>query len=193
MDETEGNIAYDSVAANDGVVIGEAIWQPDAGKVNGTLQFDGIDDYVSTPFILNPTNGAFSVFAWMKGGAPGQVIVSQTNGTGIGRSWLCTDPSDGKLMTRLTSPPGRTAAPPPLLSEFVVTDGNWHHVGFVWDASYRHLYFDGTEVARDTKSLTMLESADGGLYIGAGKTLDAGSFFSGLIDDVRIYNRAVIP
>ena len=47
--------------------------------------------------------------------------------------------------------------------------------------------------ANDTKSLVGLESVNGGLYFGAGKTLDAGSFFSGLIDDVRIYNRAVIP
>ena len=34
---------------------------------------------------------------------------------------------------------------------------------------------------------------DGGLYIGAGKDLDAATFFSGLIDDVRIFNRAVTP
>jgi hypothetical protein len=43
----------------------------------------------------------------------------------------------------------------------------------------------------DTKSLTMLESADGGLYIGAGNTPDAAGFFSGLIDDVRIYDKAL--
>ncbi len=193
LDETEGDIAYDSVGDSNGILNGVPTWQPTGGKIDGALEFDGIDDYVSTDFILNPVDGLFSVFAWIKGGTPGQAIVSQTNGTGIGRSWLCTDPSDGKLMTRLTSPPGRTAAPPPLLSEFVVTDGDWHRVGFVWDGSYRHLYFDGTEVARDTDSLAMLESADGGLYIGAGKALDAGSLFSGLIDDVRIYNRAVIP
>jgi len=30
----------------------------------------------------------------------------------------------------------------------------------------------------------------GGLYVGAGSTLDTASFFSGLIDGVRIYNRA---
>jgi hypothetical protein len=30
-------------------------------------------------------------------------------------------------------------------------------------------------------------------YIGTGKTLGAGSFFSGLIDNVCIYNRAVTP
>ena len=38
-----------------------------------------------------------------------------------------------------------------------------------------------------------LEPAPGGLYLGAGSKLDAGSFWSGLIDDVRIYSRVVKP
>jgi len=29
------------------------------------------------------------------------------------------------------------------------------------------------------------------MYIGAGTAMETGSFLSGLIDDVRIYNRAV--
>jgi len=33
--------------------------------------------------------------------------------------------------------------------------------------------------------------SNGGLYFGAGKTLDATSFFTGLIDDIRIYDRAL--
>jgi hypothetical protein len=32
-----------------------------------------------------------------------------------------------------------------------------------------------------------------GFYIGCGANLGPGTFFSGLIDDVRIYNRAVRP
>jgi hypothetical protein len=32
-----------------------------------------------------------------------------------------------------------------------------------------------------------------GLYIGVGNDFAAGTFFSGLIDDVRIYNRVVSP
>ena len=39
----------------------------------------------------------------------------------------------------------------------------------------------------------MTPVADAGLHFGAGNTLEAASFFSGLIDDVRIYNRAVSP
>jgi len=40
---------------------------------------------------------------------------------------------------------------------------------------------------------TAMASSDRGLYIGVGKDFSADSFFSGLIDDVRIYSRAVKP
>jgi len=62
----------------------------------------------------------------------------------------------------------------------------------VWDYyQARMLYVDDVEVARDTP--TSLESSEDGLYIGAGKDLEAGTFWTGLIDDVRIYNRAITP
>lgn len=38
-----------------------------------------------------------------------------------------------------------------------------------------------------------LAEGHGGLNIAAGKNFTAGTFFTGLIDDVRIYNRAVQP
>jgi len=153
--------------------------------VDGALQFDGTDDYVSAPFILNPAAGPFSVVVWIKGGAPGPAVLSQIGGA----NWLCTDLSEGKLMTRLRTT-GR-GGNVPIVSETVVTDGNWHRVGFVWDGSYRTLYADDVEVAKDTQP--GLEGSAGGLYIGAGNNLEPGSFFSGLIDDVRIYDRAITP
>jgi len=50
---------------------------------------------------------------------------------------------------------------------------------------------DGIEAAGDTKAQAPLKASDGGLYIGAGETFGASSFFWGLIDDVRIYNRTL--
>ena len=138
LDETEGDIAYDSVAANDAVVIGGAIWQPEGGMVEGALQLDGIDDYVNTPFVLNPAEGKFSVFVWIKGGAPGQVVISQKINVG-GANWLLTDPQAGALMTELKGS-GRSGGP--LQSQTVITDGDWHRLGFVWDGSIRTLYVD---------------------------------------------------
>ena len=187
LDEPEGFIAHDSAGNNDGTCHGEPLWQPTAGQIDGALAFDGIDDYVSTLFILNPAEGPFSVFTWIKGGAPGQVIVSQTGGT----NWLLADPSEGKLRTSLLCPAGGRSAPQPLISEFIITDDNWHRIGFVWDGSNRMLYVDDVQVATDTQD--SLEGSAGGLFIGAGKALEPGSFFSGLIDDVRIYNRVVSP
>ena len=194
LDETEGDIAYDSAGGNYGTLSGNPAWQSDSGQIAGALQFDGLDDYISTDKVLNPKFVEFSVFAWIKGGLPGQVIISQKNSFGgVGATWLGIDPLNGCLMTELVSPPiGRFIAEP-LESNCIITDDIWHRVGFVWDGSYRTLYVDGIEVAKDNDPLTSLKNSDGGLYIGVNKNLDAGTYFSGLIDDVRIYNRAVGP
>jgi len=184
LDETAGATAHDSADSKDGTLNGNPIWQPAGGKIDGALQFDGADDYVSTPFVVNPADGPFSVFAWIKDGAPGQVIISQIGAV----SWLAADPAEGKLMTELKSS-GRLGGP--LFSEAVIVDGEWHRVGLVCNSTNRMLYVDDAEVAKDAQ--TGLVGSTGGLYIGAGKNLEAGSFWSGLIDDVRIHNRAVTP
>jgi hypothetical protein len=183
LDETEGDIAVDSAGENNGTVYGEPLWQPTGGKVNGAMAFDGIDDYISIPLVLSVSASRFSVFVWVKGGAPGQVIFSQK-----GRSnWLGADVTNGSLMTEL-----RFLLKPdqPLQSQAVITDGEWHRIGLVWDGSNRILYVDDVEVASDTYAQG---SMFGDLQIGAGKDLESGSFWSGLIDDVRIYNRAIAP
>jgi len=188
LDETEGTIAHDSISNKRGNLNGNPIWQPAGGAVLGALQLDGSDDYVSTPFVLNPADGPFSVFAWVKGGSPGQVITSQTGA--LGARWLLVDPAGGRLMTDLKAP-GRGAQP--LYSDFVITDGDWHHIGLVWDGSYRVLYGDGAEVGKDSMAQAGLIGATGGLYFGAAKDLAAASFFDGLIDDIKIYDRAITP
>jgi len=201
LDEAEGNIAQDSAGDNHGTLEGEPAWLPAGGKIAGAIELDGIGDYISTDFVLNPADGEFSAFAWIQGGAPRQVIISQADilaGRFVkpGNTWLGADPSDGKLMTRL----GLAAAgspippPPPLMPESIITDGKWHHIGVVITVSesmrFRALYLDGARVAMDTQSVELL-SSNGGLRIGAGKNPEAGNFFAGLIDDVRIYNEAL--
>ena len=186
LDEVQGVIAYNSAADLDGSLMGGPVWEPDGGMVAGALQFDGIDDYVSTDPVLDPADGPFSVLAWIKGGAPGQVVLSQTGGA----NWLGTDSVEGSLMTDLVPPAGRSPSPP-LVSESTIIDGNWHRIGFAWDGSRRMLYVDGIVVAEDAQD--GLEASSDGLYIGTGSAIQPGTFFSGLIDDVRIYNRAVSP
>jgi hypothetical protein len=54
----------------------------------------------------------------------------------------------------------------------------------------KNLYIDGTKVAADADFVGGVQTT-GDLYIGAGQALDGTSFFSGLIDDIRIYNQAL--
>ena len=186
LDETEGATAHDSVGTNDARVVGNPVWRPSGGKVKGALQLDGVGEYLTTGYVLDPGTGSFTVLAWVKGGAPGQVILSQDGGA----NWLLADASQDRLTTNLSAPAGQNPAKP-LVSGTVITDGQWHRVGFAWDGKSRVLYVDDSEVARDAQA--RLAASTGGLHIGAGAYLATGTFWSGLIDDVRIYNRAVDP
>jgi hypothetical protein len=98
--------------------------------------------------------------------------------------------AEGKLMTELRYTRGRIPQPP-LLSQTVFTDGQWHRVGFVWDGANRSLYVDDTLVAEDSQY--DLVDSSGGLNIGCGSDIAAGTFWSGLSDDVRVYKRIVHP
>ncbi|UCC98636.1 MAG: DUF4185 domain-containing protein [Phycisphaerales bacterium] len=187
LDETEGLAARDSAGSHDGQLNGAASWQPATGMVGGALELDGIADYVITPFVLDPAGGAFSIFAWVKGNTPGQTIVSQI----AGADWLKADLAQGRFMTELSRPAWGRFAATPLVSESVIADGAWHRVGLAWDGAERALFVDDAEVSRD--ALPVLTEATGGLHIGAGANLEPGSFFSGMVDDIRIYNLAVTP
>jgi len=184
LDETEGMVVTDSAGDNDGYALGDPVWLPESGIVNGALQLDGVDDYVATGTAPSPEKGAYSVLAWIRGGASGQVVLSQMGGA----NWFGTDPSAGTLMTELTIA-GRNGSS--LGSEAIITDGSWYRIGFVWDGSHRKIYVDGVVVAEDAQD--NLDISVNGLYFGTGKAMEPGSFWSGLIDDVRIYNRAVSP
>jgi hypothetical protein len=134
LDETEGTTVTDSVGGVQADLYGDPQWRPAGGMVNGALLLDGIDDFVGT-WGISGLSGAFelSVFAWVKGGAPGQVVVSQSRGL----NWLMADANQGYLRTDLKEA-GDTAQS--LVSEVTITDGQWHRVGITWDGCTKHMH-----------------------------------------------------
>jgi hypothetical protein len=176
LDEAEGAVAYDSIGTNHAMVMGAPVWWPEGGRVDGALELTGTT-FIMASFVLNPADGPFSVLAWVKGGQPGQGIITQQGGV----DWLHVDAAEGNLTTELSRS---------LCSQTVITDGDWHRVGVTWDGSACLLYVDDVLEAESTED--GLASSAGGIVIGCRKTI-AGTFFTGLIDDVRIYNRAVRP
>ncbi len=182
LDEAEGTVACDSAGENDGTILGVPRWQPEGGQVGGALEFDGTY-FVVADAALSPADGPFSVLAWIKGGGPGQAIISQVGGV----NWLMADAS-GLLMTELR---GSSRLSKVLSSDAIITDGHWHRVGFTWDGYTRSLGVDDVPVAEDRQ--TGLADCYGDLNIGCGKDITPDTFWTGLIEDVRIYHRAVKP
>jgi len=71
------------------------------------------------------------------------------------------------------------------------TIGQWHHVVATYDGDTMQLYHDGT-LAETTSGAGMLLDQSRPFLIGARSDAgSAGAFFSGSIDDVRIYNKVV--
>lgn len=184
LDEIQGDTARDGDGGNDADVIGGPAWQANGGQVGGAIQLDGVDDVVIAGPIPNLGSGPFSVLAWVKGGPAGRTILSAQ----AGANWLSADLPGGLLKTELT---GVGQQGRPLLSGTTVTDGLWHRVGLVWNGSKRMLYVDGVVVAEDAQDGMDVEGTR--LNIGCGKDMGPGTYWSGLIDDVRIYGRVVRP
>ena len=67
---------------------------------------------------------------------------------------------------------------------YVRTEGQWHHVAGTWDGLTQRLYFDGVEIA----------SQEPGGVLGNTSYVEMSSGpspFNGMLDEVRIYNRAL--
>ncbi len=182
LDEEAGNIAYDSVGTNDGTIVGSPQWRLEDGVVDGALELNGTTFIAFNP-VLNPADGPFSVLVWVKGGGPGQVVASS------GRTnWLMADAATGALMTELANVGQNSGTLGP---EAVITDGNWHRIAFTWDGANAWLYVDTFVVAEYTQDGLVDSSAR--LLLGTSMDREPGTYWSGLIDDVRIYNRIVSP
>ncbi len=65
----------------------------------------------------------------------------------------------------------------------------WTHVALTYDGTIMRLYVDGTQVATKPRTGTV-QSSPNPLWIGGNSPY--GEYFDGLLDDVRIYNRALI-
>ena len=160
------------------------IWQQ--GVWQGALLFDGTDDYITLPNIINPVDGALSMTAWVYGGM-GQAVFAQSAESGTARKWMHVSVARGILQTQLTD--GQADA---LDGYYAFQKNKWYHVALVWDGKRRKLYVNGEQIIKDTEDLAgPLESFEGEYYIGTGSYGIGYSTFDGAMDDLKIYNQAL--
>ncbi len=184
-----GNANDESGNNHHGTVYGATLATARFGNPNSAYSFDGIDDYVEIPdhVDFNFGIGGFTVSLWIKTDA--------TTTGGIGRDDILAkrDPtiSGFAISTRnnrgvfLVGPSGEC------YGSSVLNDGEWHHiVGTRDDSNNILLYVDNVVECTGTNNENV--DTDYKVFIGKHGTRNE-SYFDGLIDDVRIYNRAVAP
>lgn len=159
-----------------------------SGKINQALSFDGVDDYVEVAdsIELNSTS-ALTAEGWIKTSSTGkwQAIVSKWHYNGNKRQyWLGINSSDKAEFFIGNGGSGFDR----IASISIITDGNWHHIIGVYDGTNVKIFVDGVEENTKTTSVA-LGTSDKSVRIGASH--DSNHYFNGLIDEVKIYDRAL--
>ncbi len=187
FDEGSGNILKDSSGnGNDGTIYG-ATWT--TGISGKALSFDGVDDYVDLGNALNFGTSDFSVEAWIKVEGDSiksyQTIISDDYGPWTLYSFEVRE-SDGHPFIVL-----RDNEKDGLVSEGSVSlrDNKLHHIVAVRDGTRAYLYVDGSFVDSDENE--NLGAIDSGHNDWIGYKPDNNGAFNGIIDEIRIYNRAL--
>ncbi len=187
FDEGSGNVAYDlSDYTNDGTINGAPKWV--SGKIGAALEFDGSDDYIDcgNDSSLN-INNKITIAAWVKttSTAHGYFVSKGTAWDEIGHYAIGQEYNVPLTFQLEIAGSGGTIE---LDSNVAVNDGQWHHIVGVYDDPLAAVYIDGVEENTMTGPSMLTGSTAGGLTIGQ---RGGGNIIGGIIDEVRIYNRAL--
>jgi len=168
--------------------------KPTAGIVGQALSFDGVDDYVN---IANESNfdfektDSFTMDTWIKFqsnvASAGTIFGKVTGGTGyFAATYL------GKVYMQFYDSGGYYSRNSLNQS---LNNNQWHHIAFVYngsgDANGVTVYIDGAGNTGTIETSGAVSSIlnDNNPRIGERGT--DSTYFNGLIDEVRIYNRAL--
>ncbi len=192
LDETSGTAAADSVGGNNSVLTGGPVWT--TGQFGGALQFDGTDDFATLPIgSLISTLGDSTFTIWANFSNTGGVWQRIFDfGSGSGESpymFLCPrSGADGPMRFAI-----RTATVgEQILNAPTTLASGWHNVAASFDSTTMtmKLYVDGDVVA---SGATELLPKDMGVttqnWLGKSQWPDA--LYSGALDELRIYDRAL--
>ena len=200
FDEGEGNVLHDdSGNSNDGTIYG-AKWVE--GKYGKALSFDGINDYVEVPddSDLDITN-AITLEAWInpaispqEGGAP---ILAK--GYGSGGEVYAVDTEFGNDLRFFIWNPLKVIAYTCVVGNWFSSDkvNKWRYVTATYDTSKGvvKIYENGNIIKTCTNFPTSsMKTNDHIVSIGSRESSKTSGYdlnFNGIIDEVRIYNRAL--
>ncbi len=189
LDETSGVIAADSAGGNDGTVFNSATWSPD-GVLDGCVTFDGVDDYIE---VNRQISDDFSIAFWANTTqvAPGNDQWWQGNGfVDADLPFSKNDFGISLLGSKVAFGIGNVDKT--IISQSSVNDGQWHLCVATRNSSGEiKLYIDGVLEVQDIANANALTDSDV-IKIGrSGAIKEDARYYSGKMDDVRIYDRVL--
>jgi regulation of enolase protein 1 (concanavalin A-like superfamily) len=188
LNESSGTTASDSSGYQRTGAVSGAAWI--TGKDGNALQFDGVNDTVlaGNAAALTGTTD-FTLGAWVKvnsGSALGTVIQQrEPGGSGYLGEYMLNVNANGTVNFFVYGTSGYQFD---LTTTTTVNDGQWHYLSGVRSATTGYLYIDGVQAATASGTIQSLNA----LAVSIGYDYrDTNKHFTGLIDDVRIYSRAL--
>lgn len=165
--------------------------------------FDGINDYIRVPHsgaINFGRDQDFTISLWVKYGNQENTMVGDND---ILSKWKGGYPFVVRLNNQTARPPygppgtwygarwdgsnsGGAGGPD-------IADQEFHHIVFVKKNTLLLGYTDGVETSRQDDGTINETKNDAPLYIGAREPQLPAHFYTGAVDDLRIYNRALTP
>jgi len=180
-----GKTVKDVEGNNNGAIVGNP--QIVEGKIGQALSFDGNDIVnMGNPEELNFGEEDYSIEAWIKTKESDVPIITKMQSSNE-RGWQNKVLEDGKFYNRIQVNNGNDTE-----TTSAVNDLNWHHTVTVISRTggRQILYIDGKSEANENIA-DVVGSVTNERDVIVGSYHDGKKFFSGAIDEVRIYNRAL--
>ena len=203
FEDASGTTAVNSSnAAFNGTILQAA--RVAAGKIGRGLSFDGVNDWVTVNDItaspLDLTTG-MTVEAWVNPAAMSgweTVVLKERGAAGTGLLSYALYAHDGAPQGNGFAGPAGYLRPAPAnsttdqgvrqASHTAIPLNAWTHIATTYDGANQRFYINGVLVA--TKAQTgSIAVGNQPLRIGGNNV--SGEFFRGVIDEVRVYNRAL--
>ena len=196
--DLNGNAKDATPYADDGTVSSATLTTDREGRANSAYSFNGTSQYITIPYssTIKPTS-AVTVSAWIKPTNLGteQKVVSTTEVGGYdlfvtgSTSDVCSANNIG-FIVYVGGAYRKACASIGLLS-----NNTWAHLVGTYDGTTVQLYLNGSLVGTPTStSGSITYSHNNALCIGdevGTSSCNGGQYFAGLIDDARLWNRAL--
>jgi hypothetical protein len=184
FDEASGTSATDASGRGHTATISGAVWTS-GGKYGSALAFDGMDDSatVADTSALDLTTG-LTIEAWVRPTALAgwRTVVLKERSSGLSYAlYASDDASRASGFVRRSSDVG-------VVSPAALPLNSWTHLAVTYDGATLRLYVNGNQVRSRTQTGAVVTSSNA-LKIGGNSVW--GEYFAGLIDDVRIYSKAL--